>query len=104
MSRMKPRQLPLAMPHQAAMSREDFLVGEGNREAAAFIDALTLFGIGASWGGFESLAIVSDPQLGKRKFAPTYDGPLMRLHIGLEAEDDLMADLRRGLDAFAAAR
>lgn len=39
MSRMKPRQLPLAMPHQAAMSREDFLVGEGNREAMAFIDA-----------------------------------------------------------------
>lgn len=39
MSRMKPRQLPLAMPHQAAMNREDFLVGEGNREAAAFIDA-----------------------------------------------------------------
>ncbi len=39
MSPTKPRQLPLAMPHQAAMSREDFLVGEGNREAAAFIDA-----------------------------------------------------------------
>jgi chromosomal replication initiation ATPase DnaA len=39
MSRMKPRQLPLAMPHHAAMSREDFLVGEGNREATAFIDA-----------------------------------------------------------------
>ncbi len=39
MSRMKPRQLPLAMPHQAAMNREDFLVGEGNREAMAFIDA-----------------------------------------------------------------
>lgn len=39
MSRSKPRQLPLAMPHQASMSREDFLVGEGNREAAAFIDA-----------------------------------------------------------------
>ncbi len=39
MSRTKPRQLPLAMPHHAAMSREDFLVGEGNREAAAFIDA-----------------------------------------------------------------
>ncbi|CAI9407894.1 DnaA regulatory inactivator Hda [Pleomorphomonas sp. T1.2MG-36] len=39
MSRMKPRQLPLAMPYQSAMSREDFVVGEGNREAAAFIDA-----------------------------------------------------------------
>lgn len=39
MSRSKPRQLPLAMPHQPSMNREDFLVGEGNREAAAFIDA-----------------------------------------------------------------
>ncbi len=39
MSRSKPRQLPLTMPHEASMSREDFLVGEGNREAAAFIDA-----------------------------------------------------------------
>jgi len=39
MSRSKPRQLPLSMPHEASMAREDFLVGEGNREAAAFIDA-----------------------------------------------------------------
>lgn len=39
MSRSKPRQLPLAMPYEASMTREDFLVGEGNREAAAFIDA-----------------------------------------------------------------
>ena len=39
MSPPKPRQLPLSMPHEAAMSREDFLVGEGNREAMAFIDA-----------------------------------------------------------------
>ncbi len=39
MSRSKPRQLPLAMPHRPSMNREDFLVGEGNREAAAFIDA-----------------------------------------------------------------
>ena len=38
MSRMKPRQLPLAMPHQAAMNREDFVVGEGNSEATAFIE------------------------------------------------------------------
>jgi cysteine-S-conjugate beta-lyase len=71
--------------------------------AEAFLDALQLFGLGFSWGGFESLAIVSDPQLAKRKFAPTYEGPLMRLHIGLEAEADLMADLRQALDVYAAA-
>ncbi|MES2894713.1 MAG: cystathionine beta-lyase [Pseudomonadota bacterium] len=69
----------------------------------AFLDALKLFGLGFSWGGFESLAISCDPQLGKRKSAPKFAGPLMRLHIGLEHPDDLMADLRQGLDAYNAA-
>jgi cystathionine beta-lyase len=68
----------------------------------AFLDALQLFGLGFSWGGFESLAISCDPQLARRRFAPDFGGPLMRLHIGLESPDDLIADLRRGLDAFAA--
>lgn len=67
----------------------------------AFLDALKLFGLGFSWGGFESLAIISDPQLGKRKFARSYPGPLMRLHIGLEAQEDLIADLRQALDVYA---
>jgi cystathionine beta-lyase len=81
-----------------------FVLKAGPPAAAdAFLDALELFGLGFSWGGFESLAIVSDPQLGKRKFAPSYEGPLMRLHIGLETQEDLVADLRRGLDAYAAA-
>ena len=69
----------------------------------AFLDALDLFGLGFSWGGFESLAISCDPQLGTRKFHPDYGGPLMRLHIGLENAGDLIADLRTGLDAFSAA-
>lgn len=69
----------------------------------AFLDELKLFGLGFSWGGFESLAISCDPQLGTRKFRPDYGGPLMRLHIGLENADDLIADLRKGLDAFSAA-
>ena len=69
--------------------------------AEAFLDALQLFGLGFSWGGFESLAIISDPQLGKRKFARPYPGPLMRLHIGLEAQEDLIADLRQALDVYA---
>lgn len=82
-----------------------FVLQPGPKAAAdAFLDALTLFGLGFSWGGFESLAIVSDPQLGKRRFAPSYSGPLMRLHIGLEAEADLMADLRQALDIYAATR
>lgn len=67
----------------------------------AFLDALTVFGLGFSWGGFESLAIACDPQLTVRRHARDYGGPLVRLHIGLEATDDLIADLRRGLDAYA---
>jgi cystathionine beta-lyase len=67
----------------------------------AFLDALRLFGLGFSWGGFESLAIVCDPQLKVRRYARDYGGPLMRLHVGLEDPDDLIADLRHGLDAYA---
>lgn len=68
----------------------------------AFLDALELFGLGFSWGGFESLAISCDHQLRTRRFHPEYGGPLMRLHVGLEAPSDLIADLRGGLDAFTA--
>jgi len=67
----------------------------------AFLDAHKLFGLGFSWGGFESLAIWCDPQLKVRRYAKDYGGPLIRLHIGLENPDDLIADLRKGLDAYA---
>jgi cystathionine beta-lyase len=67
-----------------------------------FLDALKLFGLGFSWGGHESLAISCDPQR-RRGGSNDYPGPLMRLHIGLEAPEDLIEDLRRGLDAFSAA-
>ncbi|TAL29439.1 MAG: cystathionine beta-lyase [Phenylobacterium sp.] len=66
----------------------------------AFLNGLKLFGLGFSWGGFESLAIACDPQLKVRQFARDYGGPLIRLHVGLESPDDLIADLRRGLDAY----
>ncbi len=68
----------------------------------AFLDALTLFGLGYSWGGYESLALSCDPQLGVRTIPCDLDGPLVRLHVGLESAEDLIADLRGGLDAFAA--
>jgi cystathionine beta-lyase len=64
----------------------------------AFLDALKLFGLGFSWGGHESLAIHCGPQ--RRRDDP---GPLIRLHVGLEAPEDLIADLRQGLNAFNAA-
>ena len=70
----------------------------------AFLDELDLFGIGASWGGFESLAIPFDcaPIRTATKWAP--GGPTVRIHIGLEEIDDLIGDLERGFAAFAAAR
>jgi len=63
----------------------------------AMLEALEVFGLGLSWGGFESLAIPCDPQLGQRAHAPDLGGPLLRLHIGLESPQDLIADLDRGL-------
>ena len=67
----------------------------------ALIDALTLFGIGASWGGFESLAL---PVSGLTRADGTdpLGGPAMRLHIGLEEPADLIADLEGGLDVLRA--
>jgi cystathionine beta-lyase len=70
----------------------------------AFLNALKLFGLGFSWGGFESLAISVDPQLTQRRFKPAYPGPLVRLHVGLEEPADLIEDLRQALDAYQAAR
>lgn len=70
--------------------------------AEAMLDALELFGLGYSWGGFESLATFEDPQLKRRSHQAPFAGPLLRLHIGLEAPGDLVADLRRGLDVYAA--
>jgi cystathionine beta-lyase len=69
----------------------------------AFLDALSLFGLGFSWGGFESLAIACDPQLVIRDSKRDYGGPLIRLHIGLEHPADLIADLEQGLAAYSAA-
>ena len=68
----------------------------------AFLDALQLFGLGFSWGGYESLAIHCDPQLKSRSFPVGLEGPLLRLHIGLESPADLIADLERGFAALNA--
>jgi len=69
-----------------------------------FLDELDLFGIGASWGGFESLAIPFDcaPIRTATTWAP--GGPTVRIHIGLEDVDDLLGDLERGFAALAATR
>ena len=68
----------------------------------AFMNELTLFGMGFSWGGFESLVIVFDcaEYRTATKWAP--GGPTLRFHIGLEDPDDLIADLDQGFKAMAA--
>jgi cystathionine beta-lyase len=69
-------------------------------EVDAILDRLKLFGLGFSWGGFESLAITCDPQFRSRKFAKDYGGPMVRLHIGLEDPQDLIADLAQALAPY----
>jgi cystathionine beta-lyase len=70
---------------------------------AALIDGLDLFGIGYSWGGFESLALPVDPQRFRSVTQRADAGPIIRLQIGLEDPDDLIADLAAGLKRFEAA-
>src|SRR5437763_1584060 len=64
----------------------------------AFIDSLDLFGIGASWGGYESLIQPSYPERSRTATRWQAEGPLVRIHIGLEDPQDLIADLTQGLD------
>lgn len=71
---------------------------------AAFVDSLKLFGIGSSWGGYESLVTVARIQ--HYRTATRWDpgGPTVRLHIGLEDPDDLIADLEQAFAALHAAK
>lgn len=67
-----------------------------------FLDTLTLYGMGYSWGGFESLAIYADPTSYRTATSWQAEGPLIRIHIGLEHPDDLKTDLENALKAYAA--
>ncbi|MCT2560183.1 cystathionine beta-lyase [Tsuneonella sp. YG55] len=103
--------LPGAPGH--ALWRRDFtggcglfsivLSGRGEAERARFVDALELFGIGFSWGGYESLVVPFDPPRSATSWPPAdlaaNPGAAIRLSIGLEDPADLVADLDR---AFAA--
>ena len=67
------------------------------REAyAALIDGLTLYGIGASWGGYESLVMPFDPREVRSVTQWPYPGPCFRIHAGLESIEDLIADMDAG--------
>jgi cystathionine beta-lyase len=63
----------------------------------AMIDSLALFGIGASWGGYESLILPTTGTITRSAGTGVFEGEMARLQIGLEDVSDLQADLERGL-------
>jgi cystathionine beta-lyase len=73
------------------------------KAVGAMLDGLALFGMGASWGGYESLALPFDCTLYRSATKPGFAGPTIRLHIGLEDLDDLKEDLDAGFARLAAA-
>jgi cystathionine beta-lyase len=76
------------------------LAGGGREAAHAFLDALSIFGLGYSWGGYESLAVHVNLD-GRTVGAGAYEGPLIRLQIGLEDVADLRDDIAAALAAAA---
>jgi cystathionine beta-lyase len=76
------------------------LKGGGDAARDRLVESLELFGIGYSWGGFESLAVPAEPDPIRTASKRDYGGPLVRLHIGLEDPDDLIADLAQALAAY----
>ncbi|PYD48040.1 cystathionine beta-lyase [Novacetimonas pomaceti] len=77
--------------------RSDFTLIQLER----MIDSLRMFGIGASWGGYESLVLPTTHGITRSCDSVTQAGPTFRIHIGLENTDELIADLAQGLDGLA---
>jgi cystathionine beta-lyase len=70
---------------------------------AAMVDGFELFGMGWSWGGYESLCLPIHPDKTRTATRWTEPGPMLRLHIGLEGVDDLKSDLSAALARYLAA-
>jgi cystathionine beta-lyase len=77
--------------------------GVSDRALCALIDDLELYGIGASWGGFESLIVPFDPREARTAIEWKHKGPCFRIHAGLENVEDLIADLEAGFGRLRAA-
>lgn len=73
------------------------------KAVAAMLDGLSLFGMGASWGGYESLVLPFDCKTYRTATTPDFAGPTVRIHVGLEDLDDLKADLDAGFARLKAA-
>lgn len=71
-------------------------------DTAAMVDQMRLFKMGFSWGGYESLILPSDPSGSRSATKWEASGPVLRIHIGLEDTDDLIAELSDGLDRYTA--
>lgn len=99
---------------QHAIWKRDFLGASGlfsiilkpvsQAQLAAMLDGLQLFGMGFSWGGYESLVIPFDPTGYRSATRWEAEGPALRFHIGLEDVEDLKADLDAGFKRLAATR
>jgi cysteine-S-conjugate beta-lyase len=97
---------------QHALWQRDFLGASGlfsielkpcsKTALAAMLNGLTLFGMGASWGGYESLVLPFDASRARSATVVSAKGPTLRFHIGLEDVDDLKADLDAGFARLAA--
>jgi len=74
------------------------------KNLAAMVDGLEYFGLGFSWGGFESLITVFDVSKTRKARPWPYAGPGIRLHIGLEHPDDLIRDLEAGFNRLQSAK
>jgi len=75
----------------------------GHDAVARMLDGLRLFGMGWSWGGFESLIVPTWPERARTVTTWNPGGPTLRLHIGLEDPEDLIADLAEGFARLAGA-
>ena len=91
-----------------ALWRRDFLGASGlfgvvlrpcsDAAVAAMVEGLALFGMGFSWGGYESLIVPTHPERYRTATAWHAEGPCLRIHAGLEDPEDLIADLAAGFD------
>lgn len=104
---------PLATDPGHAIWQRDFRGASGlfgvelracSRKAlAAMLDGLELFGMGFSWGGYESLILPTDPGAQRTATCWQAEGTTLRIHAGLESVDDLINDLAAGFERMAAA-
>lgn len=85
--------------HAGASGLFGVMLGDYSKAAiAAMLDGLDLFGMGASWGGFESLVITIHPEKLRTAVPWPHDNPMLRFHIGLEDPADLIEDLEAGFE------